>query len=165
MTWLQLFLISLAILLVSVGAFALWYLFLNLARPQVFLVAVPYDDITKLEYSKEVGESLAKRFSGTVATLADLKDAFDDGLNLQQAGYVSDAPGTTTVCSGIKPLAYYPKISEGKPTLALSCSRGYWVKGVKPFKMNASIKGTDFAVQPWSDKAWNRYGYEFLEKL
>jgi hypothetical protein len=156
--------ITFSVLALSVGVFAVWYIFFRLRKKQVFLVAVPFKDISSTPYSKSTGESLAKRFGGTVATTQDLIDSAKQGRSLEMAGYVSDNTTLVPAC-GNKPQGLYTKTVDGKIGMYTACSRGYWIKGVKPFKIDAAVKDSNFTVQEWAPKKWNQYEFELFEKL
>jgi len=154
-------LIVLAVIILTVGGLLGWYVFYRLRKPQVFLVSVPYSELEKmglLSFDTETSSKLATLYGGTVATMDDIKQAFNDGLYVDAAGYISDAQIKGLGCSGDQPTAYYPiRESSGSVTLGTACSRGYWIKGVKPFQRNSGVTGTPFNVQPYSDSRWNRY--------
>lgn len=154
-------LIVLAVVILTIGGLLGWYVFYRLRKPQVFLVSIPYSELEKmgiLSYDAETSSKLATLYSGTLATTADLTQAFKDGLYIEAAGYVSDASTRGVGCSGDQPTAYYPlKGSDGSITLGRACSRGYWIKGIKPFQSNDGVSGTPFTVKPYNDARWNQY--------
>lgn len=156
-------LIVLAVIILVIGGLAGWYEFYRLRKPQMFLVSMSYEDVQKmggLNYVKESGDKLAELYKGTVATKQDLYEAFKDGLYVLVAGYVSDETGKSTNCvkNQDNPYAYYPLIeSDGTLILATACSRGYWIKGIKPSKSNAIVPGTKFSVMEYDSSRWNKY--------
>lgn len=154
----------LSFILILVGGLFIWYEFVHLRKPQVFLVAKPWST-NPVDYDEAQGKQLAAKFSGRLITKAELQQALDDGMYVRLAGYLTDVTQRSTGCKD-NPYAYFTDVGLGVKELNTACSMGYFVYGVKPTE-TASDAGDGFSVKTWNQesKTWNRYEISSLKGL
>lgn len=145
----------LTILALPLIGLLVWYEFIALRRPQVFLVSVPWKQVP-WKYDPDEARRFAEKYGGTWATSSELNEAMQQGFLVDKAGYLSDT-NAHVLSAGCEnnPLAYFTESSMTGKQLATACSRGYFIKGVKP--RSGPVDGTDFEVQPWNDGKWNQW--------
>lgn len=148
-------LVIIAMILLTIGGFAIWYFFFVLAQPQLFLVGWDYSDIANHTFSASDASDIAKSFNGKHATLQDLQNAMSQGYSVQAAGYVSDVTTTDAGCRN-QPQAFFsalPDSAHSKPYLSNACSRGYFILGDK------TKSSKKYMIYPWNEEGsvYNKY--------
>lgn len=147
----------LVLVLLAAGGIYIWYRFKWLKQPQLFLVSVPYKDLP-LDFKSGEPAVLAKLYKGRWATKADLVDALNRGMYLEQAGYLADVTHPDAGCDN-NPKALYTDVELGVRKLSSACGRGYYIVGEKPSKSGAAVGKTNYSVQPWNQTTgqWNYF--------
>lgn len=140
-------LVIIAMILLTIAGFAIWYFFFVLTQSQLFLVGWDYADISNHTFSSADASDIAKSFNGKWATLQDLQDAMSQGYSVQAAGYVSDVTTTDAGCNN-QPQAFFsavPDSAHTMPYVSNACSRGYFILGDK------TKSSKKYIVYPWND--------------